>query len=132
MRWVIHAQIEFDASHALTSYRGEPETSHEHRWRVAIRVGVEQLNAEGYALDFHAVHSVLERALAPLDGSDLNQHPLIGAPTPSAERLAEVVAGWVGPPIAELTGTLLTVSVWEGPENRVDLNLAPEIGGTRS
>ena len=60
---------------------------------------------------------------APLRGADLNHHPEIGRPTPSAERVAEVVAARLEPGIAALGGRLLTTSVWEGPDNRVDLCL---------
>lgn len=120
-RWVLHSEAEFDAVHALTSYRGRPEEAHRHCWRVAIRVGVDGLNDEGYALDFHAVHELLRRAVAPLDGSDLSRHPEIGRPSPTAERLALFLAEQLAPCCTELGGTLLRVSVWEGEENRVDL-----------
>lgn len=123
VRWVIHSRAAFSAHHALTLYRGHPEASHEHRWEVAIRVGVDTLNDEGYALDFHEVHAALEREVSPLRGSDLSRHPEIGTPTPSAERLAEVLATRLGPTLAAIGGRLLTVTVWEGPANRVDLEL---------
>jgi 6-pyruvoyl-tetrahydropterin synthase len=122
-RWVIHSRVAFDARHALTSYRGQAEESHRHRWEIAIRVGADSLNDEGFALDFHEIHGVLESAVEPLRGSDLNLHPEIGVPTPSAERLAEVMAADLEPKLAAIGGALLTVSVWEGPGNRVDLCL---------
>lgn len=122
-RWVVHSRATFTARHALTSYFGEPEEPHSHQWQVAIRVGTDRLNDEGYAVDFHAVHGALRNAVATLDGSDLNAHPEIGSPTPSAERLAEVVAGWLAPVAQDLGVRLLAVSVWEGAENRVDLLL---------
>jgi 6-pyruvoyl-tetrahydropterin synthase len=122
-RWVIHSRVAFDARHALTSYLGRAEEPHQHRWEIAIEVGADALNDEGFALDFHAVHSTLEKVVAPLRDSDLNRHPEIGSPTPSAERLAEVVAGALDAPLAAIGGTLLTISVWEGPDNRVDLCL---------
>ncbi len=96
-RWVVHARASFTACHALTRYLGEPEASHSHPWQVAVRVGTDRLNDEGYAVDFHAVHRALRSLIAPLDGGDLNAHPEIGAPTPSAERVAEVIAGWLAP-----------------------------------
>jgi 6-pyruvoyl-tetrahydropterin synthase len=122
-RWVVHSRAAFDASHALASYRGAPETSHKHRWQVAIRVGADALNPDGYALDFHEVHALLAAAVAPLDRADLNRHPEFGRPSPTAERLAEVLAAHLAPQCAALGGILLEVSVWEGEENRVDLHL---------
>jgi 6-pyruvoyltetrahydropterin/6-carboxytetrahydropterin synthase len=122
-RWVLHSSAEFAASHALTSYRGQPETPHSHRWQVAIRVGVEALGDEGYALDFHDLHAVLAAAVSPLEGTDLNAHPTIGRPSPTAEHLAEVLASEIQTRVADLGGRLLEVSVWEGEGNRVDLLL---------
>lgn len=126
-RWVIHSKRAFEARHALTSYRAKRESPHHHRWEVAVRVGVDHLNSEHYAVDFHAVHEILAAAADALDGTSLNDHPQIGSPSPTAERVAEVLAGLLAPQLAALGGTLLSVSVWEGPDNRVDLNLeAPQ------
>ena len=126
-RWVVHARAQFRATHALVSHRGHAEAPHEHQWAVAIRAGTDRLDEDGLALDFHAVRGILDAAIAPLAGSDLGAHPEIGRPTPSAEHLAEVVAGWIQPALEELGGSLLSVSVWEGPDNRVDLNLAADV-----
>lgn len=123
VRWVIRSQAEFEARHALTTYLGEPEEPHSHRWRVELRIGTERLGAEGYAVDFHAVHAALREVVEPLDGTDLNAHPEIGSPTPSAERLAQVLAASLAPAIRRLDATTLSVSVWEGDDNRVDLLL---------
>jgi 6-pyruvoyltetrahydropterin/6-carboxytetrahydropterin synthase len=122
-RWVVHARTELIARHALTSYNGVAEVSHEHCWTIAIRVGTDHLSQEGMAVDFEALHTLLNSRLQQLDHSDLNQHPAIGHPTPTAERFAEVVADWLTPEIECLGATLLSVSVWEGPDNRVDFYL---------
>lgn len=122
-RWVVHSRVVFKARHALTIYRGQPEASHEHEWEVAIQIGTDHLNEEGFAIDFHEVHRLLGEVVAPLRGSDLNEHPEIGTPTPSAERLAEVIAGTLEAGVTALGGRILVVTVWEGPENRVDLRL---------
>ena len=122
-RWIVHSQRAFAARHALTEYRGAAEASHSHEWQVAVRVGTERLNEERYALDFHQVHRILSEAVEPLVGSNLNDHPEISRPSPTAERVAEVLAEVLTPLYEELGGRLLSVSVWEGPENRVDLML---------
>jgi 6-pyruvoyl-tetrahydropterin synthase len=120
-RWVYHSSAEFEARHALTSYLGKPEQAHNHRWRVAVEVGAAGLGGEHYGLDFHAVHAALAEVAVTLEGTDLNQHAEIGSPSPTAERVAEVMADALEPSIVALGGTLLKVSVWEGPGNRVDL-----------
>ena len=63
-RWIIHAQASFDARHALSSYRGKRESAHGHPWRVAVRVGTDALNKEGYALDFHQVRDLLAQVVS--------------------------------------------------------------------
>ena len=122
-RWVIHAEASFDARHALTSYQGRPESKHEHSWKVAVQVGAEVLNDEGYALDFHEVETIVAEAVRPLGGTDLNLHPEIGKPSPTAERVAQVLAEKLASEFDAIGGRLLSISVWEGPKNRVDLVL---------
>jgi len=122
-RWIVHAAAEFRASHALRSYLSEPEEEHSHLWRVAIRAGVDQLNDENYALDFHALRRLLTETVTPLDGTLLDEHPEIGTPSPTAENLALFLARRLGPAVEELGGTLVGISIWEGPGNRVDFNL---------
>jgi 6-pyruvoyl-tetrahydropterin synthase len=122
-RWVIHAEASFEARHALTAYRGKRESSHGHLWKVAVQVGADELNDEGYALDFHLVRDRLAAAVTPLDRTDLNKHPEIGESSPTAERVTEVLAETLAPAYEEIGGKLLVVSVWEGPDNRVDLVL---------
>jgi 6-pyruvoyl-tetrahydropterin synthase len=122
-RWVVHARAAFKARHALTAYRGEVEASHLHDWQVEVRIGADALGPEGYALDFHEVRQILVDAVAPLDDSNINFDPEIGRPSPTAERVAEVLAERLTPKYEAIGGRLLSLSVWEGPENRVDLML---------
>lgn len=122
-RWIVHSEATFVANHALTLYEGRPEDPHAHQWKVKIRVGTGELNEEGYAIDFHKIHRLLAEAVAPLDGTDLNHHKIIGRPSPTAEKVAEFLAASLARACTDLGGLLLSVSVWEGPENRVDLNL---------
>jgi hypothetical protein len=61
--------------------------------------------------------------VAPLDDSNLNSDSEISRPSPTAERVAEVFAERLAPPYEAIGGRLLSLTVWEGPENRVDLIL---------
>lgn len=118
--WRYHSRQSFTASHALTHYLGQPEPSHSHEWSVAAVVTAARLGPEHYGLDFHAVHDHLEQVVAPLRDSDLSAHPEIGTPSATAENLALFVWSALRPEIEDLGGRLERVSVWEGPENRVD------------
>ena len=122
-RWVVHARAAFKARHALTVYKGETEASHVHDWQVEVRIGADALGPEGYALDFHEVRRILDDAVAPLDDSNLNSNAEIGRPSPTAERVAEVLAKRLTPQYEKIGGRLLSITVWEGPENQVDLIL---------
>jgi 6-pyruvoyl-tetrahydropterin synthase len=122
-RWIVRSRAEFKALHALTQYQGMAEEAHDHEWQVEVRIGTESLNTEGYALDFHEVQKVLSEAVAPLEGSNPNRHPEIGRPSHTAERLAEVLAQKLAPLYEAVGGRLLSVSIWEGADNRVDLML---------
>ena len=72
------------------------------------------------------MQTILGAAVAPLDRTDLNDHSEIGNPSPTAERIAEVVGEKLAPEYEKIGGRLLTVSVWEGPESRVDLILSDD------
>ncbi len=122
-RWIYHTQGAFEAEHALISYLGKPEEKHRHRWKVEVRIGVDELNRENYGLDFHRVHKILEELIDQLHRKDLNENPEIGLPSPSAENLALFIARKLEKDYAAAGGQLLQVSVWEGPKNRVDLRL---------
>ena len=122
-RWVVHARAGFEARHALTAYKGEVEASHPHDWHVEVRIGADALGPEGYALDFHEVRQILVEAVTPLHDSNLNTDPEISRPSPTAERVAEVLAERLTPQYEAIGGRLLSLSVWEGPSNQVDLNL---------
>ena len=78
-RWVVHARTKLAARHALTSYNGPLEESHEHTWIISVRVGTDHLSQEGIAIDFELLRTILCNKLQPLDQSDLNHHPEIGS-----------------------------------------------------
>ena len=91
-RWIVHSSATFEARHALATYKGEAEERHNHRWQIEVRVGTEELNSEGYALDFHDVHGILFDAVATLDGTELNDHANVsGSPSTSDEALPSSV-----------------------------------------
>jgi 6-pyruvoyltetrahydropterin/6-carboxytetrahydropterin synthase len=103
----------FEAAHHLTSYRGAPEPSHGHSWRVEALLETQGLDSEGMAYDFVAVQAALGGLVGRLDHRDLNTVPPFDRESPTTERLA----GWLFDRLAQAlpSAPLAEVTVWEGP-----------------
>ncbi len=78
----------FRASHAVRLPTGEMEAVHEHDWRVTVAFAGTTLSADGMLVDFELVRERLSAILAPLRGTNLNDHPALGGKPASAERVA--------------------------------------------
>jgi 6-pyruvoyltetrahydropterin/6-carboxytetrahydropterin synthase len=104
----------FEAAHHLISYRGAPEPSHGHSWRVEAVLETAELGAEGMAWDFVEVQGALRGLAARLDHRDINTVPPFDRESPTTERIAAwffdgLKAGLPAVPLAEIT-------LWEGPD----------------
>jgi 6-pyruvoyltetrahydropterin/6-carboxytetrahydropterin synthase len=104
----------FEAAHHLTSYRGAPEPSHGHSWRVEAVLETAELGPEGMAWDFVEVQGALRELAARLDHRDINTVPPFDRESPTTERIAAwffdgLRTGLPAAPLAEIT-------LWEGPD----------------
>lgn len=112
--YLLRAVARFEAAHHLTSYRGTPEPSHGHSWRVEAALAAPGLDAEGMAYDFVEILGALRELAARLDHRDINTVPPFDGLSPTTER----IAAWFFAQLSErLPGApLLEVTVWEGPD----------------
>src|SRR4051794_25447169 len=104
----------FEAAHHLTSYKGAPEPSHGHSWRVEAVLETSGLGPEGMAYDFVEVQGALRELAARLDHRDINTVPPFDRESPTTER----IAAWFFRGLAERlpAAPLAEVTVWEGPD----------------
>lgn len=79
----------FRASHAVRLPTGEMEPIHEHDWQVSVVFEGATLNDDGMLVDFELLRERLLAVLAPLRGTNLNEHPALGGKPASAERVAQ-------------------------------------------
>lgn len=106
----------FNATHTLRMPDGSREPIHGHDWRVCVHVAADQLDACDMAVDFHQLERWLEELLAPLHHSHLNDQPTFAKVNPTAERVAENIAGGMAERLTSLKHVnLLKVSVTEAP-----------------
>jgi 6-pyruvoyltetrahydropterin/6-carboxytetrahydropterin synthase len=114
MPYVLRVTARFEAAHHLTSYKGSPEPSHGHSWRVEVALAAASLDAEGMAFDFVEVQAALRELAARLDHRDVNTLPPFDQVSPTTER----IAAWFFDGLSDRlpAAPLLEVTVWEGPD----------------
>jgi 6-pyruvoyltetrahydropterin/6-carboxytetrahydropterin synthase len=114
MAFEIQTNHEFAASHQLRLYDGALEQLHGHNWRVRVTVSAEKLDHVGLVMDFHKLERLVDQVLAPMRERHLNEVAAFAGMNPSAENVAQYIAGKV-----QLPGNvrLKSVEVWETPGN---------------
>ena len=86
----------FTAGHAIRLADGNCEPPHEHLWRVTATFQAEALaQPTGVVIDFLAVRGALQSVADELAGRNLNALAEFRDRSPSAERVAELVAAMV-------------------------------------
>jgi 6-pyruvoyltetrahydropterin/6-carboxytetrahydropterin synthase len=112
--YLLRVNARFEAAHHLTSYKGAPEPSHGHSWRVEAALAAPDLDAEGMAFDFVEVQAALRELAARLDHRDVNTVPPFDQVSPTTER----IAAWFFDGLAARlpAAPLLEVTVWEGAD----------------
>ena len=87
--FTLSIESHFDAAHRLPDHPGKCKNLHGHRWRVVLRVTVEQASGKtGMVMDFGAAKALLETAMDKYDHKCLNDIPPFTTEAPTAERLA--------------------------------------------
>lgn len=112
--YLLRVVTRFEAAHHLTSYKGAPEPSHGHSWRVEAALESSALDSEGMAWDFVEVQGALRDLASRLDHRDINTVPPFDRVSPTTER----IAAWFFDELSQkLPGApLVEVTIWEGPD----------------
>ena len=119
----------FDASHAIRLPDGSWETMHAHTWRATATFRSRRLDeATGVVVDFLEVERALKAAAAQLSGRELNATDAFLGRSPSAERVAEHLAGLLTADLGAAAG-LYRVEVTEAPGCAAAFYPAAEHGG---
>ena len=114
MPFEITATRYFAAAHQIRLYDGSVEPLHGHNWRVVVRVEANQLDAIGVVMDFHELDRLLGEITTPMHNRYLNELGAFAAVNPTTENVAVHIATHLKLPAKV---TLLSVEVWETPEN---------------
>ncbi len=83
----------FSARHGVALPNGVMEEPHEHLWVVTAAFRADELDGNGFVVDFLKVRKALNEIVSELEGSDLNELLASGAGGTTAECLAEYLAG---------------------------------------
>jgi 6-pyruvoyltetrahydropterin/6-carboxytetrahydropterin synthase len=89
MPFDITARCEFSAAHQLRLYDGSLEPLHGHNWVVIVTISADKLDEIGVVMDFHELERLLNRILAPLHNTHLNDvEPFKSELNPTTENVA--------------------------------------------
>lgn len=112
----ITVDAEFKAMHSLPLPDGGSEMPHEHTWCVSVTFRSDKLaEPMGVVVDFLEVREALDAITARLRDKDLNKHEAMGNLAPSAERVAESIAGLLAETLGNAATLLYKVEVTEAP-----------------
>jgi 6-pyruvoyltetrahydropterin/6-carboxytetrahydropterin synthase len=123
----IEVETSFSAAHALR-FRGAREPVHGHDFRVTVRIGGGELDADGLLFDFHEVERHLGEIVGPFRNRDLNAVPPFDRVNPSAEEIARQVAMRLAERLPA-AAAVLSVRVTEAPGCAATFR--PSAGATR-
>ena len=96
----IYVATEFEASHQLAFADGTRESLHSHPWRVTAGVYAERLNPDGLVMDFHILECIINAAVEPYRGKQLEKTLFFFGRNASAENLAKCLFDAIAPRIA--------------------------------
>jgi 6-pyruvoyltetrahydropterin/6-carboxytetrahydropterin synthase len=108
----IHAT--FNATHALRLPDGTREPSHGHDWQVQAAVAAPRLDEHEWVMDFHQLETSLQSIVKPMHHTALDDHAVIGARNPTAERVAKFIADELAKQLPAAV-SLRRVSITEAP-----------------
>jgi 6-pyruvoyltetrahydropterin/6-carboxytetrahydropterin synthase len=119
MTYTVYRETFFSAAHHLRNYRGKCENLHGHNWKVRVYVSREQVDANGFVLDFKELTRILDVILERLDHQDINAVPPFDRLNPTAENLAAYVHDEAQKLVTEVDATLTVskVMVWESDKS---------------
>lgn len=80
--------------HRLEGFGEEFESEHEHTWRITVTISTGALDEFGVAVDFVKLKKELVDFLKPYQNRFLNDHEAFKDTPPTAENIAQLVAGW--------------------------------------
>lgn len=98
MYW-IYVETEFEASHQLMFADGTQEASHSHPWQITTGVYADKLNRDGLVMDFHILESIVNTAVEPYRGKQLEKTVFFSGRNASAENLAKCLFDAIAPRI---------------------------------
>ena len=106
----------FWAEHRLHGDFGPATQRHGHDYRVEVCVRGAKLREDGTLCDIAVLQQALDRCLAPLDSTDLDELPEFGGRNTTAEVVAAWVADALTPSLRELGLDRLEARVFESPD----------------
>jgi len=103
----------FSSAHRLRMYSGKCEKLHGHNWKVEVTVSGEIDTESGMVIDFGILKKELEKVLARLDHSYLNDIDYFKKVNPTSENTAVYIFEKLKKSLSRHNVKVKKVTVWE-------------------
>ncbi len=122
--FTVRVEARFEAAHFLREYRGISEPLHGHSYKVEAELAGQGggVDEDAIAVDFVSAKRKLESLAKKLDYGLINDVPPFTEINPSAENIAAWFHRELSAAVADEHAEVLSITVWEGPVNRVTFN----------
>ncbi|UCF04263.1 MAG: 6-carboxytetrahydropterin synthase [bacterium] len=119
-RFTVSTEIHFSSSHALMGYEGDCARVHGHNWVVRVYYEFEDVDENGFTIDYRRLKSRLKDAILPhFDHCHLNDVQPFDRINPTSENIAAEIFKFCKEHVRIERGTLLEVELWETPTDMV-------------
>lgn len=88
MKFTVYRECFFSSAHHLRNYNGKCENIHGHNWRVRVYVSKDNLDDDGFVIDFKALDKIINETADILDHQDINSLAPFDKLNPTAENIA--------------------------------------------
>lgn len=113
--FILSVESHFSAAHQVNGYPGDCAGMHGHTYKVRASVAIKKLDEIGMAMDFRSIQTALDKILATLDHTNLNDLPYFKKHNATTEHIAMFLYQQMKQHIISTH----SITVWEGYDNSV-------------
>lgn len=87
--YTVIIETQFQASHFVRMPSGKIEEPHKHDWHLSVAVKTEQLDENGFAVEFLQLKKIIDQTIKQYDNKNLNELEIFNSNIPTTELVCK-------------------------------------------